>query len=209
VLSTVSLAGHAGSGPAAPLGLAADGLHLAAVSVWLGGLALLLTAVLPRRDPVELRQVLPRFSRLAFGAVAVIVTTGLVQSWRQVATLDALAATQYGRLLLAKITLVVLLLAAGAVSRALVHRRLLPTSALVARADGPGAARLDPDLDTVARLRRSVGLEIAIAVVVLALTTVLVATNPARQAEQASAAPGAAAVRERPSWSPQDPTAAC
>jgi copper transport protein len=196
IVVTVSLAGHAGSGPAAPLGLAADGLHLAAVSLWLGGLAVLLTVVLPRRDPLELRQVLSRFSRLAFAAVVVIVATGLVQSWRQVATLDALAATHYGRLLLAKVTLVALLLAAAAVSRSLVHRRLLPTSALVARPDGPGAARLDPDRDTVPRLRRSVGIKIAIAIAVLALTAALVATNPARQAaDPAAAAPAAAAER--------------
>jgi putative copper export protein len=85
-----------------------------------------------------------------------------------------------------------LLVAAGAVSRSVVHRRLLPTSALVARAEGPGAARLDPDLDTVSRLRRSVGVEVAIAVAVLALTAVLVATDPARSVEPAST-PSAAA----------------
>jgi len=193
VLATVSLAGHAGSGPAAPLGLAADLLHLAGVAVWLGGLAVLLGVVLPRRDPAELRWVVPRFSQLAFGAVVVIVATGLVQAWRQVGTLDGLVATDYGRLLLAKMTLVVLLVAAGAVSRSVVHRRLLPTSVLVARAEGPGAARLDPDLDTVTRLRRSVGLEVAIAVAVLALTAVLVATDPARSVEPVSGAPAAEA----------------
>jgi copper transport protein len=105
VLATISLAGHAGSGPAAPLGLAADLLHLAGVAVWLGGLAVLLGVVLPRRDPAELRRVVPRFSQLAFDAVVVIVATGLVQTWRQVGTLDGLVATDYGRLLLAKMTL--------------------------------------------------------------------------------------------------------
>ena len=188
VLVTMSLAGHAGTGAAAPVGLTADVLHLGAVSVWLGGLGVLVRAVLPRRDPVELRQVLPRFSRVAFGAVVVVVSTGLVQTWRQVGAIDALLATDYGRLLLAKVTLVVLLVAAGAVSRSIVQHRLVATSALVARAEGPGAARLDPDLATVARLRRSVLVELAIAVAILALTAALVATSPARATESTGAA---------------------
>jgi copper transport protein len=187
LLATVSLTGHAGTGAAAPVGLTADVLHLAAVSVWLGGLAALVTAVLPRRDPGELGQVLPRFSQLAFGAVAVVVSTGLVQTWRQVGAVDQLLWTDYGRLLLAKVTLVVLLVAAGAVSRSTVQHRLVATSALAARAEGPGAARLDPDLATVARLRRSVLVELAIAVAILALTAALVTTNPARATESTAA----------------------
>jgi hypothetical protein len=59
-----------------------------------------------------------------------------------------------------------------------VQHRLVATSALVARSEGPGAARLDPDLATVARLQRSVLVELAIAVAILALTAALVTTNP-------------------------------
>jgi copper transport protein len=182
LLVTPGLAGHAGNGKLVPLGVAADLLHLAAVSVWLGGLVVLVAAVLPRRDPAELRDVVPRFSELAYDAVVVIVISGLYQAWRQVGHLSALTSTTYGRLLLAKVAVVVVLVGFGALSRRLVQDRLVATSPLVARPAGPGAARLDPDVAAVARLRRSVGVEVAIAAVVLALTSVLVNTDPAASA---------------------------
>jgi copper transport protein len=176
------LAGHAGSGELVPLGVAADLLHLAAISVWLGGLVVLVTCVLPR--PAELRQVVPRFSELAFDAVVVVVISGLFQAWRQVGELSALTATPYGRLLSAKVAVVAVLVGFGVVSRRMVQNRLAATSALVARPAGPGADRLDPDAAAVARMRRSVAVEVGIAAVVLALASLLVTTEPARGAPQ-------------------------
>jgi copper transport protein len=189
LLATPGLAGHAGSGKLVPLGVAADLLHLAAVSVWLGGLVVLVTAVLPRRQPAELRRVLPRFSELAFDAVVVIVVSGLYQAWRQVGQPSGLTSTAYGRLLLVKVAVAAVLVAFGAVSRRLVQDRLVATGPLVARPAGPGAARLDPDVAAVARLRRSIAVEVAVAAVVLALTAALVNLEPAASA--AAAAPPA------------------
>jgi copper transport protein len=191
LLATPGLAGHAASGKLVPLGVATDLLHLCAVSVWLGGLVVLATSVLPRRQPAELRRVLPRFSELAFDAVVVIVVSGLYQSWRQVGQPGALTTTPYGRLLLAKVAVVAVLVAVGAVSRRLVQDRLVATGPLVARPAGPGAARVDPDLATVARLRRSVTAEVAVAAVVLALTAALVNLEPAASAAAAAPAPTA------------------
>jgi copper transport protein len=182
LLVTPGLAGHAGSGELVPLGVAADLLHLAAVSVWLGGLVVLVTCVLPR--PAELRTVVPRFSELAFDAVVVIVISGLFQAWRQVGALSALTATPYGRLLLAKVAVVAVLVGFGVVSRRMVQNRLAATGALVARPAGPGADRLDPDAAAVARMRRSVAVEVGIAAVVLALASLLVTTEPARSAPE-------------------------
>lgn len=182
LLVTPGLAGHAGSGDLVPLGVAADLLHLAAISVWLGGLAVLVTCVLPRPEPAELRQVVPRFSELAFEAVVVVVISGLFQAWRQVGGLSALTATPYGRLLLAKAAVVAVLIGFGVVSRRMVADRLAATSALVARPAGPGTDRLDPDAEAVARMRRSVAVEVGIAAVVLALASLLVTTEPARGA---------------------------
>jgi copper transport protein len=178
LLVTPGLAGHAGSGDLVPLGVAADLLHLAAISVWLGGLVVLVTCVLPQ--PAELRQVLPRFSELAFDAVVVVVVSGLFQAWRQVGGLSALTATPYGRLLLVKVAVVAVLVGFGVASRRMVQERLAATGALVARPAGPGADRLDPDAAAVARMRRSVAVEVGIAAVVLALASLLVTTEPAR-----------------------------
>ncbi len=58
-----------------------------------------------------------RFSRLAFASVAVLVVTGVYQSWRGLGSWDALAGTTYGRLLTLKLVAVALLLGAAAVSR--------------------------------------------------------------------------------------------
>ena len=92
--------------PGAALALPLDALHLAAVAAWLGGLAVLLLAVLPARDAGRLAAVLPRWSRWAAGSVAVIVATGLFASWREVRDLSALPGTRYGQLLLVKAALV-------------------------------------------------------------------------------------------------------
>ena len=50
IIGTVALAGHAGSGRYAALGVLLDAVHLAAMAVWLGGLALLVV-LLPSTGP--------------------------------------------------------------------------------------------------------------------------------------------------------------
>jgi copper transport protein len=180
LLVTPGLAGHAATEDLVPLAMVADVLHLVAVSVWLGGLALLTAAVLPRRNAAELSAVVPRFSRIAFGAVIAILVTGTFQGWRQVRSTAALTDTTYGRLLIVKVLLFAVLVALAAFSRRLVQARYRVPAARLSF--GPGAATSDPDAETVAGLRRTVGAETAIAVVVLAVTSLLVNAQPARSA---------------------------
>ncbi|HEX2563327.1 MAG TPA: copper resistance protein CopC, partial [Acidimicrobiales bacterium] len=52
IIGTVALAGHSGSGRYAALGVLLDAVHLAAMAVWLGGLALLVV-LLPSSGPSE------------------------------------------------------------------------------------------------------------------------------------------------------------
>ncbi|EGX56810.1 putative integral membrane protein [Streptomyces zinciresistens K42] len=115
---TWAAAEHASVGPQVAVAIPAAVLHILAMTVWLGGL---LTLVLMLRrtgtGPEVPASAVARFSRLAFGAVAVLTVTGVYQSWRQVGSLGALASTEYGRLLSAKVVLVVLVLAAAAFSR--------------------------------------------------------------------------------------------
>jgi copper transport protein len=180
LLLTPGLAGHAATQDLVPLALLSDVVHLVAVSLWLGGLALLAAAVLPRRPADELAVVVPRFSRLAFGAVITILVTGTFQGWREVRSTAALTDTTYGRLLIVKVALFALLVALGALSRRFVQARYrVPARQL---SFGPGAATADPDSEAVARLRRTVGAETVIAVVVLAVTALLVNAQPARSA---------------------------
>lgn len=180
LMATAALAGHAASQDLVALAVVADVVHLLAVSLWLGGLAVLAVAVLPRRVGDELATVVPRFSRLAFWSVAAVLVTGSFQSWRQVRTTAALTDTTYGRLLIVKILLFAALVGLGALSRRVVQARYRVPAARLSF--GPGTDTADPDRATVAQLRRAVGAETVIAVAVLAVTALLVNAQPARSA---------------------------
>ncbi|MER6354875.1 copper resistance protein CopC [Streptomyces sp. NPDC001634] len=124
---TWAVAEHASAGIQVPVAMTSAVLHLLAMAVWLGGLAALIGALY--RTPEELpAPAVARFSRLAFTAVAVLVATGVYQSWRGLGSLDALTSTQYGRLLTAKLVAVVLLLAAAAYSRRWTARLAVPAA---------------------------------------------------------------------------------
>ncbi|MEP9384247.1 copper resistance protein CopC [Nocardioides cheoyonin] len=166
----LALAGHAAAASPRWLAVAADAVHVAAMSAWLGGLVMLLLVVLrrPRRpgpgaagplaDPGSMA-VARRFSRLALGAVAALVVTGGYQAWRETRSWGALRHTTYGQELIVKLIAVLFLLAVAAGSRELVWRH----------AD-------------LAGLRRTVGLEAAGVAAVLGVTSALVATAPAQAA---------------------------
>ncbi|MFC7937386.1 copper resistance protein CopC [Streptomyces sp. NPDC057387] len=114
---TWAAAEHAAAGIQVPVAMTSSVLHLLATAVWLGGLvALLVTLRAPRSSP-DTAGVVARFSRTAFAAVTVLVVTGVYQSWRGLGSWQALTGSAYGRLLLAKVVLVAVLLAAAAVSR--------------------------------------------------------------------------------------------
>ena len=226
---TWAAAEHASAGIQVPLAMASSVLHLLATGVWLGGLvALLLTLRRPAGD--DLPEVVPRFSRIAFASVTVLAVTGIYQSWRGLGSLSALTGTSYGRLLLAKLAgVAVLLLVAGysrrwtrriaapaAVTRAAVHERVPQPVGAPAQpeepegsqepeepqerreSETPGASAEQPSAsdaggDTRRLLRRSVLVEVAVAAVVLMITTVLTGTLPGRaQAEAAQQAPAGA-----------------
>lgn len=113
---TWAAAEHASAGIQVPLAMTSSMLHLLAMAVWLGGLAALLTT-LHRSETLLSAASVARFSRLAFASVAVLVLTGVYQSWRGLGSWDAVFDTSYGRILVVKVCAVVLLLAAAGFSR--------------------------------------------------------------------------------------------
>jgi copper transport protein len=119
---TFADAGHADTTSPRWLSVLLDGLHVLAMTAWLGGLVMLVLAVLPRRAPDELRAVLPAFSRVAFSAVAVLGITGTYAAWRGVGSWDAVFDTTYGWLVDTKVLLFLGVLGLGNVSRLLVQR---------------------------------------------------------------------------------------
>jgi copper transport protein len=185
---TPALSGHAAAGPDGAVGAVVGVVHFSAAAVWFGGLVLLGSCVLPRAE-VGLLQAVPRFSSAAFTAMVVILVTGLVQSWRQVGNLQALGETAYGRLLVAKVAVFLLLIAVAARSRVLVRRKLM-ARILVGAATSPRPARggVRPglsqaaDAESVRLLRRLVLAEVIIALMVLAVTALLGIATPPRAA---------------------------
>ncbi|MBM4437118.1 MAG: CopD family protein, partial [Actinobacteria bacterium] len=188
LLVTIALGSHA----AATRGLepwttSADVAHLWAAGVWAGGLpALALTLLDLRQLPSDVRRaaaarLAARFSTLATLAVAVVVLTGTYAAWAQVAELPRLVRTPYGWTLVAKLALVVPLLALGGVNWLWMRPRL-------ERAAG---GRGDP---TYRRLGALVLGETLLALAVVGATGWLTSLEPARQAStQAVAAVEAAA----------------
>lgn len=124
---TWAAAEHASAGIQVPVAMASSVLHLLAMSAWLGGLAALLT-LLQAEEPLPASTV-ARFSRLAFVSVAVLTVTGIYQSWRGLGSWDALTGTSYGRILIAKVCAVALLLVAAGFSRRWTGRLLVPETA--------------------------------------------------------------------------------
>jgi copper transport protein len=171
---TAAMAGHSATYSPSGLLVVVDTIHVLSMSVWLGGLAMLLVALpiairaLHQRERIPLLAgVVSRFSRLAMVAVTLLLLTGIVQSIALVGAFEAFVETAYGRLVLAKITLFLGLISLGAYNQ----RRLLPRLRTVA--DGGE----EPER-AAALLRRSVAYEVGLAVIVLGVVSVLVATEP-------------------------------
>lgn len=168
LLRTTGMAGHNAEGTHPGWGAVADLVHLLGVSVWLGGLTLLLFGVLPRRRPEELSAAVSGYSALAGVSVGAIAVAGAVLAWQVVGSFGALFHTGYGRLLLLKLAILaaVLLIARG--SRSWVRTRL------------DIAVLLRGDRATVRPFVYSVAAETGLVLVVLAATSLLVTSAPGR-----------------------------
>lgn len=168
-LATASFAwsghGAAGEGVMGGVQLAADVAHLLAASLWLGALAGLGVALSAarRRDPdrQSLSEALEGFAGVGSVLVAVIVVTGLVNSWVLVtpAGLPRLLQSAYGLLLVMKLVLFAAMLACAALNRFRITPALRDT-----RAD---------ELNPLTSLRWSLIVEAACGVGVLALVAAL------------------------------------
>lgn len=168
LLRTTSMTGHNSEGTHPGWGAVADLVHLLGVSLWLGGLTLLLFGVLPRRRPEELSAVVSGYSTLAGVSVAAIVAAGAVLTWQVVGSFGALVDTGYGRLLLLKLAVLALVLAIAQRSRGWVRTRL------------DIAVLLRGDRATVRPFVHSVAAETGLVLVVLAATSLLVTSAPGR-----------------------------
>src|SRR6056297_1660519 len=153
VLGVLAAGGHAISGDAVVLGFVSTLVHLVAMSVWFGGLAVVLLAP----PPGQFWMTVTRFSPWALGSVVALAASGTANAWRQLGSLSGITDSSYGRWLVIKLVLVVLVVGLAAFTRRTVHTRGDDASSLV---------------------RRSVGFEVAGIVLVLGATAGLVNSPP-------------------------------
>jgi copper transport protein len=127
VLVIPGLAGHAAQTAPRVLSVALDWLHLAAGSVWIGGLIGLL--VLWRslgavRRTAGLALAVPRFSNTAFVSVMALIGAGTGAAVLHLPTFATFWQTSYGKALLAKIAILAVALCLAAVNLLRTKRRL-------------------------------------------------------------------------------------
>jgi len=128
LLLTFSASSHAEAVVGNKWAVPVDYLHLLAAATWVGGLlmlAILTVQIWPIvYSRVQLLQLVRSFSYLAGFAVLLLIITGLLSSLVQFPTWPSLIQTPYGRMLLAKLSLVSLALLAALLNNRLVHSRV-------------------------------------------------------------------------------------
>ena len=165
LLPTVTAAGHART--SGTIAFLADLVHVSAASCWVGGLAFTVLALMlagADRWPLASRAV-PRFSILAIVSVVALIAAGSLRGYEEVRAFHGLWDTTYGKLLLAKIALVLPLLGLGAYN----NRYAVP--------------RLKRQIASVIEQRRFLRVawaELAIMAVIIGVTAVLVTEPPAK-----------------------------
>ena len=161
--SGLSLSGHSAADAGSSwLSQLADWAHLAAASLWVGGLVQLAFVVWPL-EPEQRRRAFLGFSRLATGLIVVILSAGVYLSVLRLPRLEDLWNERYGQVLLVKLALVSLALLWGAAHHFLVR---------------PALERGAP---LFARLPRSLAGESAVGMAILLAAAVLVDSKPPAQ----------------------------
>ncbi len=170
-----ALSGHGSSQSPVALNFPINAIHVAAMAIWLGGLAALLLvlpaatrlAMTPADRGRLLAEPLGRFSTLALAMVALVMATGLIQAYVYVRHLGDLLSTGYGRAVLAKLLLLLAVIAIAAYNR----RAVIPRLRRVAELGGA------PGLPGVL-LRRALRGEAALLAVVIGVTAALASYPP-------------------------------
>ncbi|MGH2783816.1 MAG: copper resistance protein CopC [Actinomycetota bacterium] len=109
-------AGHAAASEPVWRNVASQFVHVLAAAVWIGGLAALLAGV-GGLDPEDRARAVRRFSGAAGVALLVVAATGTVRAIDEVGSWSGLTSSTYGRLVIAKATLILGLAGLGAINR--------------------------------------------------------------------------------------------
>ncbi len=185
LVGTLAFAGHAaaGAGVEGIVQQTADVLHLVAAASWAGALvplAVLLGAAAKDRGGHSVaiaRAATLRFSTLGIASVAVVLASGVVNTWELAGSVPALFGTEYGRLLLAKVALFLVMLSVAAVNRLRLTPRLVQGTDASARRDA------------LRQLRSNSLIEAGVAAIILIIVAVLGTLPPGNEQTSYDAAP--------------------
>lgn len=160
-----ALSGHTRTYGQPVVTVASDVLHLVTAAIWVGGITglLLVLATLPTADGDLAGRTVSRFSAIALGTVVTLAVTGLVMAWQIPDLTLAWPDLLYERLLVVKVAIVAFAVGAAAWNRFVLVPRL-----------EQAAHRTD----ALFRIHRTLTIEAVALVVVLAVTSVLVAQVP-------------------------------
>jgi putative copper export protein/methionine-rich copper-binding protein CopC len=167
-----ALSGHAASAPErTSIAILADAIHVIGASGWLGSLLFVLLVGIPsalqlegEQKGIAVARLVNSFSPTALVFASATVVTGATAAWIHIGSIHGLYETEYGRTLILKLGVLAIVAATGAFNWLRVKPAL----------DQPHGTRL---------LTRSATVELAVAVLVLAVTAVLVATPTAMDEE--------------------------
>lgn len=170
LVGSLAFAGHAigARGVEGIIHPAADFAHLVAAALWVGmllPLALLLAAVAHEDTLIDVaRTAVRRFSNFGLVVVAALLLTGIINALYLAGSVPALTGTDYGRLLLIKIALFLVMVALAAVNRQVWTPRLVRNK---------NAGR-----DALGRLRRNAAIEAGLGAIIIIIVAVLGVTPP-------------------------------
>ena len=155
-------------------------LHVSATGFWIGGLPFLLVALYVNRERATQWYLTRRFSQLALISVIVLVGSGVCMSVAYVGSLDALVGTSYGLMLLAKVTMLLAMLALGGINFLMLRRQ-------------------GPD-QVIPRLRRLVEVEVGIGITIILSAASMTAQPPAVDLPNDTVLPSHIWARYHPVW---------
>lgn len=174
VAVTPALSGHASVSSPTGLLFPLDVVHVVAMSVWLGGLVCLVVALpaatrrlLAAERTRLLAGTLVRFSPIALACVVALLLSGVAQAYVHIRSWNGLFHSAYGIAVLIKFVLLMALIALGAINR---QRTIPALRTAVSTARSPGEIGV--------LLRRTLRAEVLLLIVVLGVTSALVAYTP-------------------------------
>jgi putative copper resistance protein D len=152
--------GHAGAGEDGRLGwmLTADVTHLLAAGTWPAGLlpfALLLRRLMKSGAVSEAYAAARRFSAMSLVTVGVLAASGVVNAFFLVGSFPALVSTDYGRLLIVKVTLFAIAAGLGAWNL-LVHK-----------------PRIEQDPTALGAIARKVWIEVGLGTLIVVVVAIM------------------------------------